>query len=263
MRPAKYPKDVMLFLYDPDKRFVHVLVELRNERGALADVAAKVSRLGLDILNGLTSAEPGQPAGIWSFFAECVDKDLQASEIQKELGRSKHVISVRVGESDGGLLTDSFHFPLRFTPGRTAVGFNPTSIASMFRRVVSTFGSGGQVIVYEEGRAVGKEGGKFLLSAIGRATILSKISRVGDLLSGWGWGVVESIEVDKGISNVQVRVTHCFESSGAESAVPTCHFMRGMLEGLFETVAGNPMGSTETICASQGQESCEFTIFRR
>ncbi|MGP8126141.1 MAG: V4R domain-containing protein [Nitrososphaerales archaeon] len=263
MRPAKYPKDVLLFLYDPDKKFVHVLVELRNERGALGAVAARVSRLGLNVINGLTSVEPGQPVGIWSFFAECVDKGQTASEIQKAIEDSKHVVSVRVGESEGGLLTDNFHFPLRFTPGRTAVGFNPTSIASMFRRVTDTYGSGGQVIVYEEGKAVGKEGGEFLLGAIGRATVLSRINRVGDLLSGWGWGVVESIEMNKGISNVKVRATHCFESSGEESAVPTCHFMRGMLEGLFETIAGHPMGATETACASQGHESCEFTIVRR
>lgn len=253
----------MFFLYDPDRKFVHVLVELRNEPGAIYDVASRVSSLGLNILNGLTSVEPEQTTGIWSFFAEHADKNLQAAEVKRVIGESKYVLLVRVEESEDGLLTDSFHFPLRFTPGRTVIAFNPASMASMFRRVTSAFGNRGETIVYEEGKAMGKEGGKFLLSVMGRRALRSRIGEFSDLLSGWGWGVVESIEIDEGLSEMRIRASHCFESSGAESSKPTCHFIRGMLEGVFEIVANRPMSATETVCASQGRESCEFTIVRR
>lgn len=263
MRPAKYPKDVMFFLYDPDRKFVNVLVELKNEPGAIYDVASRVLSLGLNILNGLTSVEPGQKVGTWSFFAEPVDKDFQAAEAKRVIGESKYVLTVRVEESEGGLLTDAFHFPLRFTPGRIVVAFNPTVMASMFRRIIDAFGKRGEAIVYGEGKVMGKEGGKFLLSIMGRRSLQSSIGKFSDLLSGWGWGLVESIEMDEDLSEVRIRTSYNFESSGARSAKPTCHFIRGMLEGVFETVANHPMSATETTCASQGRESCEFTIIRR
>jgi predicted hydrocarbon binding protein len=263
MEPKEYPKGVILFLYDPKKRFVHVPVVLKNQPGALSDVTKKVTELKLNVLSGFTSVEPGKATGLWSSFAECPPGEFDAKDLESAISKSNFVEGVRVVESRGGLLTDSLHFPLRMTPGRRAIGFNPTSIASMFRRVYSTFGSGGVVIVYEEGRAVGRQGGMFLLSALGKETLQSRFETVSDLMSGWRWGKVESVETKDGFSWTRIRVRECFESMGGSSAGPLCHFVRGVLEGILEIVSGLPMKATEVRCSAMGNEYCEFEITAR
>lgn len=261
-KPKRYPKDVMLFLYDPKKKFVHVIVELHNRPGALADAASRVAGLDLNVLTGFTSVGLGTDEGIWSFFAECGNKATTPEAVKKEIEESKSVKGVQVAASVDGLLTEGLHFPMRMTPGRVAMAFNPSSLVSMFERLGAIFGSGASLIIFEEGESVGRTGAMFVKSIVGEDVEKKRIHLIGDLLSGWGWGLVNSMDIDDSFSTVRVRIEDCFEAQGRASG-PRCHFMRGMLVGFFEEVSGNALTGTEVSCATQGNPYCEFSITRK
>ena len=259
---GRVPKDVLLFLYNPKKRFLHVVVQLLNTPGALSDAARLAYSAGLNILAGFTSIGPDGKIGIWSFFAENTN-GMTAEGAVRAISRSAHVRAVRANESDEGLLVDSMHYPLRMTPGREFVGFNRTNVKSMFTKIITTFGTGGIVIIFEEGLSIGRVGGGYLLGLMGRDVLQKKIRLIGNLLSGWGWGLVQGMEVSPGFSEVRVRVSDCFEVGGERSVKPVCHFTRGMLTGLFEKIFGSPAEAVEVSCSAQGGSSCEFVLRRR
>jgi predicted hydrocarbon binding protein len=75
---------------------------------------------------------------------------------------------------------------------------------------------------------------------------------VADILKERGW--VEDIQfADKGVTvkgSVEV----------AQSDIPTCHRLRGILREVYERHRGSRVNCTEEECASLGKEVCRFRI---
>ena len=254
-------KDVNVYLFDPARKHFHVVLELDNVPGALKSVLGVMEDIGLNILGSFTSADPSARLGVWSGFVE--DSDHSASDIERRLGSSPMVHDAVVVESSEGFLVDGVHFPIAFNNGTRAVMMTADSMAKMLSAVNERFGSGGNVILYEEGVAYGREVGQDYLLKLGGDFVASNVDDVIMLYQALGWFRVEGVKIDPSTSSVVVSAAENFECAGAESRVPHSHFVRGHLAGVLTIMLGRPMECREGLCVAKGDKTCEFTLTPR
>ncbi len=123
------------------------------------------------------------------------------------------------------------------------------------------FGAAGDTLLFKGGKSVGMDLYKHyhdLADKYGVNT-WNLISAVGYY---FGWGLGRIVERnDEGA--YRIRVYDSFEADsfiqrngGAKK--PVCHFIRGVLSGLVESVEGREYTVKEVKCAAMGDEYCEF-----
>jgi predicted hydrocarbon binding protein len=251
-------KDVNVFVYDPSMKFFNVVVELKNEPGALRSVLDILQGLKINILGSFSSVDPKGDTGTWSAFVE--NSDHTASGLKRRILSSPLVLSAIVTESTDGFLVDSVHFPLTFNTGDRAVLMRSEQLSRMLSVIRKEFGSGGNVILYEEGRAYGKSVGADYLSRLGLKLVESNLPNVMNLYQALGWFKLERVRQNRREKSLTIRVSGCFECEGSKSAVPYSHFVRGHLSGAMTAIFGREMTCEETRCVAAGGQVCEFLI---
>jgi predicted hydrocarbon binding protein len=253
-------KDVNVYIYDPSKKHYHVMIELENVPGALVSVLEVVRKIGLNILGSSTSVDSASRVGVWSGFVE--DGDHGADELKRRLSGSPYVHDVMVVESKDGFLVDGVSFPLAYNTGARAVLMNARSLSNMLRNVKAQFGSGGNVILYEEGRSYGKDvGGEYVL-ALGGDFLSRHTAEALKLYQALGWFRVAKVREDED-GSLTVQAEDNFECSGRDTKAPNSHFVRGHIEGVITAWTGRPMECREVRCAATGDECCEFVLTPR
>ena len=80
-----------------------------------------------------------------------------------------------------------------------------------------------------------------------------------DMGSSLGWGRFSLVELDEGRLSVEVR-NSVFAQGYGSSAAPVCHFTRGVLAGLGETVLGGDVEAVEELCLARGDGLCRFLV---
>lgn len=251
-------KDVNVYLFDPTRRYFHIVIELENVPGALHNVLEVMRGLNLNVLGSFSSVDSAAQVGVWSGFVE--DSDHGAPELKRKLGASPYVHDAMVVESSKGFLVDGVHFPLAFNTGTRAVMMTAKYVAKMMETIRKEFGSGGNVIIYEEGKAYGKDVGAEYLQRLGGDFVASNLADVLKLYQALGWFRVEAVEADRSSGKVLLRTSENFECAGSESKVPLSHFVRGHIAGSLTTYMGKEMACEETSCIAAGDKYCEFSV---
>ena len=254
-------KDVNVYLFDPARKYFHIVIELENVPGALKSVLEVMQGLRLNILGSFTSVDSAARLGVWSGFVE--DSDHSAVDLKRKLGASPVVHDAMVVESNKGFLVDSLHFPVTLNTGTRAVMMGTKPLANMLSTVTERFGSGGNVILYEEGASYGRELGREHLLRLGANFILTNLEDVVKLYQALGWFRVDGVKGGPKWEHVVIRVAESFECAGVESKVPHSHFVRGHLEGMLTTWLGRQMECKETLCIAKGDKECEFVLTLR
>jgi len=60
--------------------------------------------------------------------------------------------------------------------------------------------------------------------------------------------------------DMTVRLSSCLECDGIRSEQTVCSFMRGLLSGVFSTIAGHVVHCGEPLCTAKGDSSCESAL---
>lgn len=251
-------KDVNIYLHHPSEKFFQVAVELRNVPGALHGLLGVVSEMNLNVLSSFSSVDPFGKTGVWSAFVK--DSDHTTSELKRRISASKYVLDSVVMESNDGFLVDNIHFPLAFNTGDRAVMMGAGYIARMLAAVRKEFGSGGDVIVYNEGRSYGKDVGAYYNNELGVEFVRSNLLSVLKLYQALGWFKIEEMERNQGGRSAVLRVSECFECEGKTSPKPYSHFVRGHLGGSLSAYLGEDLECEETKCIAVGSRFCEFSL---
>jgi predicted hydrocarbon binding protein len=254
-------KDVNVYLFNPTKKFFHVVIELENVPGALRNVLEVVHGLDLNVLGSFSSVDSSAKFGVWSGFVE--DSDHTAMDLKRMLSASPYVHDAIVAESNKGFLVDGIHFPLSYNNGTRAVMMGTKALANMIGTLNERFGTGGEVILYEEGLSYGKEVGGEYLMMLGSDFISSNMGEVMKVYQAKGWFRVEDVTMDAAKGRVVIAAGENFECAGVEARSPHSHYVRGHLEGLVTTWLGRPMECRETLCVASGDRFCEFTLTPR
>ncbi len=126
------------------------------------------------------------------------------------------------------------------------------------------FGAAGDAVLYKGGEKVGRDLYMHYIDVAREYGI-----DIWDIISavGWyfGWGIGDVIERGHDGGKYVIRVYSSFEADsfikrGAKVSKPVCHFMRGVLNGIVESVEVKKYNAEETKCRAKGDEFCEFVF---
>jgi predicted hydrocarbon binding protein len=181
-------------------------------------------------------------------------------DFSKILYSSPHVISAYVRKTEDGLAVNDYNFPLTFYPGGRGIIFPVTEMVSMFADLVSLFGSGGEMILYRVGYAIGRKGTEQLSRLFGEENRLVAAGAYTKLVDALGWGRMEVLDMDRNMPGYTVRVCDSFECAGRRARKPTGHFLRGMIAGSAERLIKKPVTCVEVECMATGSKCCLYQL---
>jgi len=256
-----YPKDLLYSVYSPGRRLVEYVVELKNVPGAIAKVSNHLAEGGINILSGFHTAYPGKEAGIWGFFVDLTEAEVEPEEVAKQIGELDIVLDVRFSKAIfNGLIIDDLHFPVVILGERSAT-LKVKTFGDMFGRLYETFGSGAAVILHEMGVSAGEKEAKSVVEKYGvdrlRALQIILAERVAK-----GWGIPNIAEFDKKRLEATIKVQDLFECLPfkGKHKESRSHFFRGYLTGVFNQLFHKETLTTEVECVAKGDTKCIFTI---
>lgn len=136
--------------------------------------------------------------------------------------------------------------------------FSATGWSLLVKKIHSSFGSGGDVILFEMGQYYGssialgikKQGADY------EGTIHELIQRTA--FSGWG-KVSVSGDLPRG-KHLSLRLDNCVFCVGRKSAIPSCNFFRGMLSAIAQVLYGRSFKVNEEQCMASGSQFCRFAL---
>jgi predicted hydrocarbon binding protein len=255
------PKHVLVGIYDPGKVVFLVYARTKNVPGAFGDIASRFGQAGINILSISNFSDPEKKESVLGLFAEPTDNRMSAEDVSSVLRASRFVLDEHVKKSESGFAIDDFGFPLDFFPGGRGVLFPQKGLASMFQDMLTAYGSGGEVILYRAGYAIGRQGTDELVKLFGEDSILEASTSFMKLYNALGWGQLELEEVSDDFTSWTLAISQSFECAGLQKDKPQAHFTRGLIVGSAERLLGRPMKCEEVKCVAMGQTHCSFKLF--
>jgi len=247
---------VFPFHYRPDKKLVHIVAELADEPGALASLLTLVgSRVNLE---GTTSYNVGDGTSIFSGFGEIVSSSETASSIQSLAALSRKVRRCQVWESEEGLLVDTFHTGLQTGLGEPYIMLPASGLAHTFEKIVHRFGTGGETILFMEGKEFAEARFSIYRPMLG-ARPERRIKEATHIFEALGYGS-SSVSTSQSKDSLTLTVEECFECTKGSTNGRTCAFMRGVAVGSFSALFRQEMTAKEVKCRLKGGKACVFVL---
>jgi predicted hydrocarbon binding protein len=245
--PLHYAKGAKLF---------QIVAHLSDAPGSLSTIL-EVLRGKVNLI-GTASYTLSDDTAMFSAFTEALSPDETVEGLQKVLKASKAIIEADVMEGRNGLLVDTFH-----TGPRVGVDdyilFMRKGMCGVFDHIVKIFGSGGEVLLYEEGMAMAQRMTQNFMQTFGMDTISGNTDYLSRFLTAQGWGI---IDVKQGEAELAFLTTvkDCFECAPGSEVRRKCDFLRGYIDGSAEIVYGVKIRAEETECTLRGAKACVFRL---
>jgi predicted hydrocarbon binding protein len=242
------------FHYSTKGKYVQIVARIADAPGTLASV---LTALGEKVdLVGTSSYSAEEGTAIFSGFGRVLSESDDADSIEKHAVKSRSLHGCKVWESREGLLVDSFHHGLQTTSGEAYLMIPTMALASTFETLVKTFGTGGETILYYQGKDYAKARWELYRKVLGphpenRFTDLTAI------FTALGWGI-STVKFEGG--RVSYVTKDCFECSVGTHNGRRCSFLRGMAVGTAEGIFGKEIICEETLCRLKGDDVCEFVL---
>jgi predicted hydrocarbon binding protein len=249
-------KDVMVFHYDPKRKFYLVTLQLKNVPGALGNLTNLLGVRGVNILEGFFAPFANGDYGTFSFFVESTKTRMDKDWLREFLESCIYVSEVAVKEGVEGFLTDSLNFPVVWNTGDRAIVMRVGNLQVMLDTIRE---AGGAFVVYEGGFQSGKSTWENLFSTF-RPKTKEGLSEVLQIYSAVGWGRVELLDLSMNKKSAKIRMTDGFECTGLTSKECCSHYIRGHLAGAMSAFFGIDLKGVETKCLAKGDKYCEFEL---
>jgi uncharacterized protein len=252
-------KDVMVYRYDPKKKYFLVSLKLENQPGALGNLANMLGIRGINILEGYFGGISYGSKGNVSFFLESTNQRMDEDWLKDFLQSSVYVSDVEVRSGVDGFLTDTLNFPLTWNTGERAVLMRIEGLRAMLDAVMATDPANGEQNIYVQGFNYGKSSWQYLLNVY-RPKTKEGLAELLGIYAAAGWGKPELVELDVARMKARVRMREGFECADFSTGKPESHFVRGHLAGTLSAFFGLDVKAEETKCTSAGDDYCEFVI---
>jgi len=246
------------FYYSPATKTVHVVAKLRDSPGALASL---LNNLGTRLnLIGTTSYSIEGGCAIFSCFGQALFDSDTAKSIQKVASRSPHVLACQVRGSEDGLLVDQFHQGIQSEKGESYIMMHRDGLASMFIAVRRALGSGGDMLLYMQGKSYGYSRVEACGSALGPNPV-TRLQELAHIYEALGFGA--SLVTLQPNGTVKLILSDDLECSASDGWGQSCCFARGLVEGSIGAALGKEMTAEETKCRLRGDSDCEFLVMAK
>jgi predicted hydrocarbon binding protein len=249
LRKREFP-----FYFGKGKNLFHVVAKIADEPGSMAKVLALLSpRLNL-IGTSTYTLEDG--TAIFSAFAEALNREETAAKLEGLLISSEFVLDGQVASGQDGILVDTFHTGLE-AHGDEMMTIRRKAMTGMLSRISSLLGSGGETLLYEEGKAIGRINTEETIRIIGRKRVIANITYLRKWLEALGWGDVSATQRKDGM---HFMIRDCFECADKDDYRTGCHFFRGYIVGSRGVQFGKDPVSKEVRCVLKGDRLCEIVV---
>ena len=244
---SEHPKIITAFMYIPKKNYFLLNLELRNRLGDVAAVSHILAENGIEILTQLLHQGLWERPGTWQVFVMPVNTNFSSEDLKRLLFSCPDVVGCQIKDSREGLLVDSITFPIKISSGQRAMIIRNDVWNSMLKRTREKFGSGGDVIIYEQGNMAGRMTGKELLVALGKDFLTQQLDQVVAMYQALGWGKAKVLSFVHSPLALTIRMWDSAECMGQKSDKPTGHFIRGHVVGVVEEMFGIECKCEETV----------------
>jgi predicted hydrocarbon binding protein len=252
-------KDVMVYRYDPKKKYYLVSLHLENKPGALGNLANLLGIRGINILEGFFGGMSyGSKANV-SFFLETTNLQLDEGWVKDFLTSSVYVSDVEVKSGVEGFLCDSLNFPITWNNGDRAVLMRVEGLRAMLDAVKSSDPWAGEAAIYAQGFSYGRAAWENLFG-IHRPKTKESLADMLKIYVATGWGRIELLDINPTHKTAKVKLVEAFECTGLSTGKPESHFISGHLAGAFSAYFGSDVKAVETKCMAKGDSHCEFDI---
>jgi len=242
--------------FAPGRKLFHIVVKLSDAPGSYSSVL-DLLRTRVNLIGTATYALDDGTA-MFTGLSEALSPTTNGRELRNLILESKAAIEAEVAEGTDGLIVDTFH-----------TGFNVgnedyilerrTGVAHMFDHVAKILGSGGEVLLYEEGMATSRWNAETMVKYLGIERVKAQVAKLNRFLTAQGWGIIDFKE-GPNEGEFTIEVSDCFECSGEGTSRSGCSFMRGYLTGAAMTVYDHEYNSKETKCMLKGAKVCQFYL---
>jgi len=196
---------------------------------------------------------------VFSAYAEPIPPYEGPDTLKALVMESPAAIDCRVIPGAGGVLVDTFHRGIETGAGEPLILFKRTGVRRMFGRMAKLFGSGGEVMLYDEGLAMGESDGAGIRRSWRTEDISLQFPVLLKLFASFGWGSATSVP-DPSPNLRRIRMDDCFECSSRREGRVSCAFVRGFLTGSAGALLRREVACEETLCRLRGAEACEFVL---
>ena len=256
---AFHHKDVMVYRYDPRKRYFLVSLQLENKPGQLGNLGNLLGIRGINILEGFFGGLRQGDKGILSFFLESTNERLDEGWLKQFLESSVGVSDVEVKPATEGFLADSLNFPITWNNGDRAVLMRAEGLRAMLDAVKAADPAEGNASIYAQGFSYGDAEWANLF-ARHKPKTREGLEAVLSIYPATGWGKIELTDLNQAKSFARLKVYEGFECLGRGTGKKESNFIRGHLAAVFSIYFGRVVKSVETKCVSEGDSHCEFEI---
>jgi predicted hydrocarbon binding protein len=261
---ASLPKRLFAADFKADAKLAQFSIEMRNIVGAMQEQTQAVAKHNVRILSGFHDAPPALERGIWSFFADFTEADIDPETLASELRSRPSVLSVRYQSQDDGFITDSLHFPTLLGSER-AIIVRLAVLRAMIDRVNAIFGAESEpanVILRQIGEAGGVREFESIKDVTGVEFVRKNVARAFNLYTALGYGVSNLTALDFEKKTAEIRVKDGFECArfGNPSSKPRSHFIRGLIAGWFSRLFESRINAVEIQCVAKGDPECVFQV---
>jgi len=252
-------KDVMVFRYDPKKKYFIVSMHLENKPGALGNLANLLGIRGINILEGFFGGMTYSEKANASFFIESSNRQIDEGWIKDFLASSVYVSDVEVKGPVDGFLSDSLNFPMTWNNGDRAVLMRVEGLRVMLDGVKSAYADTGEAEIYRMGFSYGRAAWQNLLETH-RPKTKEGLAEMLGIYAATGWGLCELLDLNPARFRARIKLEEGFESEGLATGKPECYFIGGHLAGALSSYFGADVKAHETKCVSRGDPHCEFEL---
>ena len=255
--PLTTPKEIMTVLYKPGHRLFQLAFTAEVNETPLTKLWGLLGKRGIRIISS-TLSDTGRTGGKWNVFLDCEDYSITKEALAHMLENLPYLGGLRIaGGSD--LIVDDLYFPIVSTTGSRTMLISLEVLQRMLAAMGEQFGSGGTVISYQEGVAMGAIAAAALQVTM-KGDVRRFITEAVKLYSANGIGQAQFVTTDFDSPHFVVRISRNIECEGKHSKKPNSEWIRGHISGSASLVLGFPMVCTETKCIAMGDPYCEFDL---
>lgn len=249
-------KEETPYYFAPGKSLFQIALSFSDRAGSLAKVL-NLMEPRVKLLETTIHALPDKTC-VLSAVAEARSADETAETIRSLVISSGFVLDAEVLKGRDGVLVDTFHNGLA-AGGEALVIIRRHAFTRMLDRVYRILGSGGEVLLFEQGVAVGRTNGKAFVEVLGVDSVRKNLEYLRNNLTAQGWGNV-SVRTSPGSEARTIVIRDCFECSSNEGRRTGCLFFKGYIVGNTSAVFGREFTVEETKCVLRGGDACEFQV---
>jgi predicted hydrocarbon binding protein len=244
------------FYYSAKSKSVHIMADLVSTTSAVTGVLMRL-KTKVEFV-GVSAYSSGEDTITFSAIGTLRSASDTPQSIKALISQLGVVRRCEVAGSKKGLLIDRFHTGFQVGAGEPFLMVPTAVLASTFEAVARAFGTGGETILYNQGKAYSTARWAGISLALGPSS-RTRLEEVAAMTAAAGWAIVE-IRHMPGTSIVEFVNHDCFECSGIAKGGHGCPFIRGMAVGLIESAFGTKVTSEETRCREDGSDACVFIL---